>query len=53
VICEAKEQLQWLMGELAGSSFGSENYESDQRAIRAAMRELSEIICSLDPSQIT
>jgi hypothetical protein len=48
-IREAKEQLRWLKGELARPSLASENYESDQRAIRAAMRELNEIICYLDP----
>jgi len=43
-INDAKAQRQWLYGELASLDTSSENYESSQRAIHGALRELDKAI---------
>ena len=42
-INEAKEQRQWLSHELSRLDAGSENYESNQRAILSAIGELDKV----------
>ena len=43
-INEAKEHRQWLSRELSSLDACSENYESNQRAIRGAIGELDKVI---------
>ena len=40
----AREQRQWLSHELSSLEASSENYESNQRAIRGAIGELDKAI---------
>jgi hypothetical protein len=44
----AREQRQWLSRELSSLDARSENYESDQRAIRGAIGELDKVILECD-----
>jgi hypothetical protein len=43
-INKAREQRQWLSRELSSLDARSENYESNQRAIRGAIGELDTVI---------
>lgn len=43
-INHAKEQRDWLVCELSGLVAQSENYQSNERAIRDSIKELDKII---------
>ena len=42
----SREHRQWLSRELSSLDAGSENYESNQRAIRGAIGELDKVIAN-------